>query len=126
MLTEPEIARVLTNAVLAAKRLPAVRMPTCENVWSQLLAMAPEDDGWPEDKRVYEPLPLALIADLDRATNWLAPLHIRERRLMWMRGDGDRWAHIGRVLGITTRWCQKLWHRTAAQIAARDQTGSDA
>ena len=123
MLTEAEIAQILSNAVWAAKRLPPVRLPRCENVWRSLLAMAPVDDSYPEDKPVYEPLPQSLLVDLDRATQWLVSLPVRERRIMWMRADGHQWAHIARVARVTIRWCQKLWRQAAAQIAAQDQTG---
>lgn len=126
MLTEAEIAQILSNAAWAAKRLPPVRLPRCENVWNSLLAMAPVDDSYPEDKPVYEPFPQSLLDDLDCATGWLVHLPVRERRIMWMRADGHQWAHIARMSGVTPRWCQRLWHQAAEQIAAQDQTGPHA
>ena len=126
MLTETEIAQTLSNAAWAAKRLPPVRIPRCENVWGALLAMAPVDDSYPEDKPPYDPLPQALLEELDRATAWIVSLEVRERKIMWMRAEGHQWIHIARMSGVTPRWCQKLWRQAAAQIAAQDQIGLDA
>ena len=121
VLTEADVARILSNAAWCAHRLPGRPGPRYANVWLALMDMAPVDDSYPEDKRIFVHPSPELIADLERATEWMIPLPVRGRRILWLRAEGNHWRYIGRQVGITHVWAQKLWRKYAQEIIERDQ-----
>ncbi len=119
MLTEEQVARVLSNAVWCARMLPGSVGPQYANVWHSLMAMAPVDDSYPEDKRLRVYPDAALLADLDLATEWMTWLPERVRPIFWLRADGNRWRFIARQVGLTPQYCQMLWRKHAQEIIRR-------
>ena len=121
MLTEEDVARIMSNAAWCSHTLPGRIGPQYANVWHSLISMAPIDDSYPEDKRLRVYPDAALLADLDRATEWMTRLPEKVRLIFWLRSDGNRWRYIARQVGLNPQYCQKLWRKWAQEIIARDE-----
>lgn len=121
MLTEEDVGRILSNAARCAHRLPGCPGPRYANAWIALMDMAPVDDSYPEDKRIFlHPSP-EMIADFERATTWMTWLPVRGRKILWLRADGNSWRYIARHVGISPRWVQQIWRKHAGEIIEKDQ-----
>ena len=124
---EKAVANQISEAFDTADRLEAPRKLGASNVFRHLIAAKSDEDiesiermlsrrrATPDEERGF-----------DEVIEWITPLPIRLRKLLWLRADGNSWRYIGRVLGITPRWCQKLWRQAAAQIAEQARTERDA
>ena len=125
--TRPEHAQVAAAVQIAnhaahtlAGRWPG---PSYACVWDPLLAMAPVDDSYPEDKRVRIYPSHAELACLDLVTDWMLLLRIPCRKILWYRADGNQWRWIARQVGYSPRHCMKLWQQSADLIFSSDCCG---
>jgi hypothetical protein len=121
------IGAQIAEALDTADRLEPPRKLGASNVFRNLIVAKTDDDidaiermlsrrrATPDEE-----------AQFDEVIRWITPLPVRLRKLLWLRADGHQWRHIGRVMGVTPRWCQKLWRQAAAQIAEQDQKGRGA
>lgn len=92
-------------------------------VWDSLMSMAPIDDSYPEDKRIRVYPTAGELHCLDAVTEWMLPLSIPARKILWYRADGNRWRWIAARVGLAPRYCQKIWQDSANLIIANDIQG---
>ncbi len=88
------------------------------------MAMAPVDDSYPEDKKLRLHPSQSLLADLDAAYGWITWLHVRGRKILWLRAEGHSWGYIGHQVGLRRLWAQKMWRKHVHDIIARDEISS--
>ena len=120
-MTEAEFAARMAEALDVAKRLPSPRSQQPGNIFRFLVVSKDPDDADEIEYRLTRLPPTAIeIAAFDEVIDWLCPLSVRLRGLLWLRADANSWRYIGRAMGLNHRYCQRLWRDTARKIVERD------
>ena len=121
-LRERDVADQISEANDTANRLEAPRKLEASNIFRHLIVAKNDDDveaiermlsrrrATPEEE-----------ARFDEVIEWITPLPVRLRKLLWLRADTNSWRYIGRMMGLNPRYCQRLWRDTAHKIAERDR-----
>ena len=118
-MTEAECAARLAEALDVARRLPAPRSLGPGNVYRYLIVSKDADDPEEIDFRLHNSFPDAEeLERFDEVIDWLSPLPVPLRKLLWLRADANTWRFIGRILGYNPRYCQRLWRDTIGPICA--------
>ena len=118
-MTEAEFAARMVEALDVAKRLPGPRSLQPGNIFRYLVVSKDSDDVDEVEHRLSRlPPSAAEIAAFDEVIDWIGPLPVRIRKLLWLRADANSWRFIAREMGLNPRYCQRLWRSWAATVCS--------
>lgn len=110
------IADRFAEAADTAHRLPPVRVHGYFSVWPAIVRQQWENLARERSRRSYPPSPAAV----DRMTatiQWVVPLTVEERHLVWMRAEGIEWDIIGKRFACNRVTAWRRWQRVLGKVA---------
>ncbi len=108
-----ELANRYREAWLTARRLPTGIRLGHTTSWPEMRLDQREQVRRAEREVIFV-RPTALQEDrLVECMNWLTPLTVEERNVIWLRASGLSWRRVGERLQVTSKtarvhWCQAL------------------
>ena len=120
---EEEFSRLIERAAYYAKILPVSRPgPRVTNGWIRTLEMAPvDDDRYPELPEYREFATPEQIRVLDFVTDVLSKLSDDQRRVLWLRAEGNSWRYLAKEFCVTAGRVRRFWKD--AMVMALDECG---
>lgn len=120
---EEEFSRLIERAAYYAKILPGSRPgPRFTNGWIRTLEMAPvDDDRYPELPEYREIATPEQIRVLDFVTDVLSKLSDDQRRVLWLRAEGNSWRYLAKEFCVTAGRVRRFWKD--AMVMALDECG---
>ena len=108
---EEELAGLIAQAAHYSTVLPGKRPgPTFTNGWVRTLEMAPiDDDRYPEIPEYREVATPEQIEVLDFVTSLMVQLSVDQRRVLWLRAEGNSWRWLAREFGVTANRVRRFW-----------------
>jgi hypothetical protein len=101
------------------KRLPDIRVPGYFNTWPRALREFGDLIGQePQKLRRPPPSPDA-ISRMDETLSWLVWLEPSDRKLIWLRANGERWKVVCWKLGLARSAAHQRWLYGLCVIALR-------
>jgi hypothetical protein len=109
----------LVEAAAVMRRLPETRVQGYFNTWPKTLVEFADQVGrQPEPVRAPPPSPSA-ITRMEEALRWLIWLEPIDRKIVWLRSNGERWKTICWKVGLGRTAANQHWLYALSVLAWR-------
>ncbi len=95
-----------------ARRLPTGIQLGHGSAWPEMVYAQREQERRAEREVIYMRPSAAQEDRLVECINWLTPLGVSDRKLIWLRVSGVTWREIAHRTGIPRSSIQRHWHKT--------------
>ncbi|MTI13022.1 DUF6362 family protein [Sansalvadorimonas verongulae] len=112
-----ELANRYREAWFTAKRLPTGIQLGHGSSWPEMRYDHREQVRRAEREVIYERPTAEQEERLVECINWLRPLTVEERQLVWMRAAQISWRDIMRRTGTPRTTVQRQWHKALLTIS---------
>ena len=111
-----QLADRYREAWLTARRLPTGIQLGHGSAWPEMNYDQREQERRAEREVIFvRPTP-EQEERLVECINWLTPLAVEDRKLIWLRASGISWRDITHRTGIPRTSIQRHWHKTLLSI----------
>ena len=118
-----DLAAQYREAWLTARRLPTGIQLSHGSGWPEMRYDQREQERRAEREVVYVRPDADQETRLVECINWLIPLSVTDRKLIWLRASGITWREIAQRTGVPRTSIHRHWHKALLQVKLQNGIG---
>ena len=118
-----ELADRYREAWLTARRLPTGIQLGHGSAWPEMVYDKREQVRRAGREVIYVRPGADQETRLVECINWLIPLNVMDRKLIWLRASGITWREIAQRTGVPRTSIHRHWHKALLQVQLHNNVG---